>query len=613
MTTTINENSTPRDKCLYALKMLQLELLTEMDRICRKYDIPYYVSGGTCLGAVRHQGFIPWDDDVDIELFKNNFLKLVKVCKKELDHTKYELVYCDDNHPERFERHARLRLKGTVQSFVIDKRQNSKLKNSVHIDIIPLISLPNNEKKRKKLATKLYYLKLFLYFKDKGIARDIPEKYQKLIYKILNKISFKTLHKINNYYENRCKKPTDWVLDTSFEHGNYTGTPSSWRKDTVDLQFENLKVMAPINYMNYLEYFYGKNCMKLPKPIQRTSHRWGEVHLGPYEKNFDLPKNYEKYLISYLNEERLIQAKKLCLDIIDEIDRLCSIHDINYYITGNDALYKASDVEEYGIFWRNNVCISMDEENLKKFENLALKDLDKKYFYQNMKTDSNYKLYHPKIRLNETIFRDTTTFPADIHLGVWVDIDILINTTNDENLRKKQIKHYKEIYHKIRLKWLFNGKRILQLSKENKKIRKSLNSISLEELIKERNEILEQYKKEPSDYYISTINLNANTSAYLKKDFFKQGEIIEYLDHKYIFPKKLIEYKNSIFKDNKNISKSINKMAENKVNDIESYKNKTTNLSNKVKESINKKIGHFELSMYDHPDYKITVEEINNN
>ena len=310
---------------------------------------------------------------------------------------------------------------------------------------------------------------------------------------------------------------------------------------------------------------------------------------------------------------RKFQPKKLCLDIIDEIERLCSIHDINYYVTGNDALYEALDVEEYGTFWRNNVCVSMDEKNLKKFEKLALKDLDKKYFYQNMNTDSDYKLYHSKIRLNDTIFRDTTTFPADIHLGVWVDIDVLVNSTDDEALRKKQIEEYKEIYHKIRLKWLFNGKRILQLSKENQKIRKSLNNTSLKELIKERDEILKRYKNEVSNYYISAININANTSAHLKKAYFGKGETINYLKHNYKFPNNLTKYKNAIFKDNKNIKKSINKMADTKTNDIERYKNNTIKLSDKTKESINKKIGHFELGIYDHPDYKITVEELDNN
>ena len=66
---------TNKDKALRALQMTELEGLQEIDRICRKYDIHYSLSGGTCLGQARHGGFIPWDDDIDVDMTVENYDK----------------------------------------------------------------------------------------------------------------------------------------------------------------------------------------------------------------------------------------------------------------------------------------------------------------------------------------------------------------------------------------------------------------------------------------------------------------------------------------------------------------------------------------------------------
>lgn len=63
--------------------------MIEFDRICRKAEIRYFITGGTLLGAVRHKGFIPWDDDVDVELLREDYEKFAKVCETEFNHGKY--------------------------------------------------------------------------------------------------------------------------------------------------------------------------------------------------------------------------------------------------------------------------------------------------------------------------------------------------------------------------------------------------------------------------------------------------------------------------------------------------------------------------------------------
>ena len=74
---------------LRQLQMIELEMLLEVDRICKKCGIKYNIIGGTLLGSVRHKGFIPWDDDADVAMLREEYEKFKKACKKELDTTRF--------------------------------------------------------------------------------------------------------------------------------------------------------------------------------------------------------------------------------------------------------------------------------------------------------------------------------------------------------------------------------------------------------------------------------------------------------------------------------------------------------------------------------------------
>ena len=77
------------DNMLRKLQMIQLEMLTEVDRICRKCNIQYNIIAGTLLGAIRHKGYIPWDDDADVAFLRPEYEKFRDACKSELDKSRF--------------------------------------------------------------------------------------------------------------------------------------------------------------------------------------------------------------------------------------------------------------------------------------------------------------------------------------------------------------------------------------------------------------------------------------------------------------------------------------------------------------------------------------------
>ena len=166
------------DKDLRKLQLLELRILKEIDRVCRELGITYFLDSGSVLGALRHGGFIPWDDDIDVGMLRKDYDKLLSVFTNELGEH-YELLT-----PEIDSRYActvtHVQRKNTV--FVTEMTKDLKCNCRIFMDIFPFDNVPESESEQNKLLRKSTLYGKLLFLSGSG-SPHIP--YTGLLYHIL--------------------------------------------------------------------------------------------------------------------------------------------------------------------------------------------------------------------------------------------------------------------------------------------------------------------------------------------------------------------------------------------------------------------------------------------
>lgn len=249
---------------------IQLEILNEVDKICRQNDITYHLYAGSLLGAVRHQGFIPWDDDIDISMTRTNYNKFIEIWSK-TNNSLYELELPSVNNKLHI---AKIRKKNT-QLFEFTSKIDDDL--GIYIDLFPLDNSMPNTKKGKRQELRLFYLfrlKGFMYPSElKHVSSKIKTLIKYFMFIILFPFRlFYTKKRLFNKIEKTVKKfndnETGYVCELS--HGMIKGKylRNSYSlldlEETVSLPFEQYEYIAPKNYHQILTQHYG-DYMKLPK------------------------------------------------------------------------------------------------------------------------------------------------------------------------------------------------------------------------------------------------------------------------------------------------------------------------------------------------------------
>lgn len=260
-----------------------LYIMKYIDKLCRENDIVYYIMGGTALGAVRHGGFIPWDDDLDIFMTPSEYAKFKRAM--ELDRPD-EFVIQEWRTTKNYLEYAKVRMNGTT--FIEENFKDRKdMHHGIYVDIMILHKVPFN-----KFIQKLVYLEskfVTLY----GLSQRNWKPKTKIQSMILASLKFLPCEFLANISYKRIYGYDD--LKTDFKYC-YWITPAKFRaglfdaeffESPVDIPFEDTVLLGSERIKEYLSYRYG-DYMKLPS----EQHRKTAVHAYIY----DVTKDYTNYI-----------------------------------------------------------------------------------------------------------------------------------------------------------------------------------------------------------------------------------------------------------------------------------------------------------------------------
>lgn len=264
------------------LRKAQLKIAKEIRRICEKHGICFFLDCGSMLGAVRHQGFIPWDDDMDIGMLDGDYQKFLRVAPAELS----EEFFLDNSatNPENGLVFSKIRLKGT--RYIENKSNPQAVHSEIFVDIFPYYFISDRESARKL----------------EGMAMAV------LCQAILSKSGFKVWKG-----ENRLKRlkfiPTDilgalvpmktlrgWVDGLYHKHRDtgrvcihsgscydYWFFPVELFDEMIEMPFEGILFPVPKRYDEFLRTAYGPDYMTPPPPEKRITHQIQLLDLGPFD------------------------------------------------------------------------------------------------------------------------------------------------------------------------------------------------------------------------------------------------------------------------------------------------------------------------------------------
>ncbi len=245
-------------KVLREAQLIMLDMLVEFDAICKKHKLQYWLDSGTLLGAVRHKGFIPWDDDIDLSMPIEDYMKFQQIAQDELS----DNIFFQTRKTDKKFLFDYIKLRSNKASIVEFHEQGREVgyHQGIFVDIFPMFTLPNSE------FHKNYYNEIFKLIRDTSAVslhtpngKNMPEVRAKLL---------ESLSLMHEGWENEEGK----VI-----YGGEMPDVAAWfdMKEVFPLKkitFEGLEFPIPHNPEHYLGSIYSFNFMELPPLDKRTIH-----------------------------------------------------------------------------------------------------------------------------------------------------------------------------------------------------------------------------------------------------------------------------------------------------------------------------------------------------
>ena len=266
-----------KDEILKKLHLVELEILDEVVRVCEENGIQYFLTGGTLLGAVRHKGFIPWDDDIDICMLREDYDKFIKLANEKMS-DKF-ILQCYETDDRTYFPFAKVRKNGTI--FNEESVQNYEANKGIYIDIFPLERINNPKSKKLEIDAILIKNIWETLLHKVGAHPKISDCRHPFVSFFMN---FKSKKSLEKWQMKILKKQ-------NISEGKYVCClvgAYDYRKDIFEydrlfplkkIEFEGKKYNCFKDADYYLKGLYG-DYMKLPPEDERVTHCPVDIDFG---------------------------------------------------------------------------------------------------------------------------------------------------------------------------------------------------------------------------------------------------------------------------------------------------------------------------------------------
>lgn len=269
------------------LRTYELSILDKFIEVCDALGLRYFIVQGTLIGAIRHKGFIPWDDDIDVGMLRKDYDVFVENAQQYLPENIFLQTHCTDPGYT----HSFAKLRNSDTTFIEMSCKNITMNHGIYIDIFPFDYYPDNMlagmwyDARKLLiryrVRENYYIPSDANPSVTNVVRWILKQISKLLYPTIEIALAKQEHMYRSIPFSKR------LINNGSPWGNKERIPVEWMENTVTVQFESIPVKAPQGYDSYLRNVYG-DYMKLPPEEKRIPHHY------LYKLDFD--RSYKTYL-----------------------------------------------------------------------------------------------------------------------------------------------------------------------------------------------------------------------------------------------------------------------------------------------------------------------------
>ncbi len=273
---------------LTPVQKIELDMYKKVALVCDCYDIPFFALGGTLLGAVRHKGFIPWDDDIDIAIPRPDYDRFVEIAKDELPSYLVPKTYRDekgDEHPMFI-----CIIKDTRTKIQLNHATKTE-DTSVWLDVFPLDAMPTNVLLRTIHKYRLLYermkIQFSMYEENVHQHRDGRPFYERALMKFREITGFGSgwdTYELMCHIEQTLRKYSyekeGWFVNMFGAYKFREMFPKAWFGEGIELPFEDTSIRCPIEYDKVLTQMYGNYTILPPEEQRGEQHRMTIISLG---------------------------------------------------------------------------------------------------------------------------------------------------------------------------------------------------------------------------------------------------------------------------------------------------------------------------------------------